>query len=309
VCLDRWCTYDPGTAEPSRETGISRIGVVATEVTAGAAGTVANNLAALCVGRVAVLGAIGQDGFGLELSRALGAREISSDLCVRSKDLQTFTYTKLINAETGVEDRPRIDFINTAALATEIERRLLDNLQMSADSYSAILISDQAETSQGGVITPAMRELLGELASVYRDRVFFADSRRRIHLFRGVIVKPNRQEAEAACRELFGRVDYGQLLSHAESRLMMVTHGGDGVAVVRPERQTWVAARNVENPVDICGAGDSFSAGCAMALAAGASPEDAARFGNAVASVTIMKKGTGTASPAEVLAAHEHARD
>ena len=22
ICLDRWCTYDPATSEPSRETGI-----------------------------------------------------------------------------------------------------------------------------------------------------------------------------------------------------------------------------------------------------------------------------------------------
>jgi sugar/nucleoside kinase (ribokinase family) len=58
----------------------------------------------------------------------------------------------------------------------------------------------------------------------------------------------------------------------------------------------------VEHPVDICGAGDSFSAGFTMALAAGCAPPDAARFGNLVASVTIMKKGTGTASPAELLA-------
>ena len=28
ICLDRWCTYDPATIEPSRETGIPRIGVV-----------------------------------------------------------------------------------------------------------------------------------------------------------------------------------------------------------------------------------------------------------------------------------------
>jgi sugar/nucleoside kinase (ribokinase family) len=33
------------------------------------------------------------------------------------------------------------------------------------------------------------------------------------------------------------------------------------------------------------------------------SPAEAARFGNLVASITIMKKGTGTASPEEVLAA------
>jgi len=59
----------------------------------------------------------------------------------------------------------------------------------------------------------------------------------------------------------------------------------------------------IPHPVDICGAGDSFSAGTALALAVTGSPVEAVRFGNLVASVTIMKKGTGTASPAEVLAA------
>jgi sugar/nucleoside kinase (ribokinase family) len=59
----------------------------------------------------------------------------------------------------------------------------------------------------------------------------------------------------------------------------------------------------VEQPVDICGAGDSFSAGAAMALAITGSATEAARFGNLVASITIMKHGTGTASPEEVLAA------
>jgi rfaE bifunctional protein kinase chain/domain len=309
VCLDRWCTYDPATAEPSRETGIPRVGVVRTEVTAGAGGTVANNLAALGVGRVAVLGAIGDDGFGVELSRALGQRNISTDLCVRSRGLQTFTYTKLISAQTGLEDLPRIDFIRTAPIDTGVERRLLDNLQMSTDSYDVILVSDQAESGQGGVVTPAMRELIRELAAVYRERIFFVDSRNRIELFRGVVVKPNQQEAEAACRKLFGRVDYAAMRAHVEAPLMLVTHGGDGVLLVRPEGQTWVRTRKVVNPVDICGAGDSFSAGCAMTLAATRSPEQAARFGNLVASVTIMKKGTGAASPGEVLAADEDAGD
>ena len=47
VCLDRWCYYDPDLTEPSRETGIPRIAVVRTEVTPGAAGTIANNLVSL----------------------------------------------------------------------------------------------------------------------------------------------------------------------------------------------------------------------------------------------------------------------
>ena len=307
TCLDRWCTYDPATSEPSRETGIPRIGVVRTEVTPGAGGTVANNLAALGVGKLAVLGAIGDDGFGVELSRALGARGISSDLCPRVRGLQTFTYTKVINGDTGVEDQPRLDFINTAPLAIEVERCLLDAVQNQFDSYDVILVSDQAETSQGGVVTPALRELIGELAPNYPDKVVLADSRARIHRFRNVIVKPNQQEADAACMKLFGRVDYARLREHTSAPHLVVTHGSRGVAVVSPGCQAWVETRPVEHPVDICGAGDSFSAGFAMALAVTRSPEEAARFGNLVASITIMKKGTGTASPEEVLAASARA--
>jgi rfaE bifunctional protein kinase chain/domain len=304
ICLDRWCTYDPAASEPSRETGIPRIGVVHTEVTPGAGGTVANNLAALGAGPVAVLGAIGQDGFGMELSRALGARGISAELCVRTPAMQTFTYTKAINARTGIEDQPRLDFINTTALPPEVERQLLDNLQMAVESFDIVLIADQAETSQGGVITPALRDLLAELAPQYPERIFFADSRARIHLFRNVILKPNREEAESACRELFGRVDFPALLRYTESPLMFVTHGPRGVVIVDGVgMQECLPHRPVANPVDICGAGDSFSAGASLALRVTGSPAEAARFGNLAASITIMKKGTGTASPEELLAA------
>jgi rfaE bifunctional protein kinase chain/domain len=303
ICLDRWCTYDPSTSEASRETGIPRIGVVRTETTPGAGGTVANNLKALGVGQVAVLGAIGEDGFGFELERGLAERGISAEWLVRSPEIQTFTYSKLINSESGVEDLPRVDFINTRPLAPAVERRILDNVQNAVDAFDVVLISDQAETSQGGVVTPAVRDLLKELAPAYPEKVFFVDSRARIELFRRAILKPNQQEAEAACHRLFGRVDYPALLRHTRARLLIVTHGGRGALVVSPQGETWVAARAIENPVDICGAGDSFSAGTAMALAVTRSPELSVRFGHLVASITIMKKGTGTASPEEVLAA------
>src|SRR5437588_9142364 len=101
ICLDRWCTYDPATSEPSRETGIPRIGIVRTEVSAGAGGTVANNLAALGVGSVAVIGVTGEDGFGHELAGALRQQGITSNMLVRAPAMQTFTYTKLINCKTG----------------------------------------------------------------------------------------------------------------------------------------------------------------------------------------------------------------
>src|SRR5690242_19290486 len=79
ICLDRWCRYDPAASDRSRETGIPRVAVVETDVTPGAAGTVANNLKALGAAEVAVLGFIGEDGFGFELKRALDRNTILSD--------------------------------------------------------------------------------------------------------------------------------------------------------------------------------------------------------------------------------------
>jgi sugar/nucleoside kinase (ribokinase family) len=90
-----------------------------------------------------------------------------------------------------------------------------------------------------------------------------------------------------------------------EARCLIVTHGEVGALVVDERGAQWAKARAVEHPVDICGAGDSFSAGGALALRVTGDPLYAAGFGNRIASITIMKKGTGTASPEEVLALEE----
>ncbi|MBM3740071.1 MAG: ribokinase [Acidobacteria bacterium] len=303
ICLDRWCTYDPGTAEPSRETGIPRIGVVATETSPGAGGTVANNLAALGVGKVAVLGVIGQDGFGMELKRALEARGIQPNLLVEAPEMQTFTYTKLINSKTGAEDLSRVDFITTKPLDAAVERRILDQVQARASQFDVILVSDQSETSAGGVVTPSVRELMAAMARKNPEKVIWVDSRMRSELFRDVIVKPNQQEAEGACQRLYGRIDYYALRNTVGRKPMIITHGSDGAYVVEDTGITHVKTRAIAHPVDICGAGDSFNAGAAMAMAVTGSAVEAARIGNLVAQVTIMKKGTGVATPAEVLAA------
>lgn len=303
ICLDRWCAYDPATSEPSRETGIPRLGIVSSEVTPGGGGTVAINLAALGAGRVSVLGIRGDDGFGFELVRALNQRGISADLMVEIPRWQTFTYTKLLNCETGIEDQPRVDFISTRPVPAEAEKRVIENLISAVEGFDVVLVADQAETASGGVVTPAVRYAIVELAGRHSGKVFLADSRKRVHLFRQVMVKPNRAEAEVACLELFGQVDFRRLREHLGSKAIMVTHGPEGALVIEEDKETWAKARAVENPVDICGAGDSFAAGTALTMAVTGDPVAAAEFGNLVASITIMKKGTGTASPAEIIEA------
>lgn len=300
ICLDRWCLYEPSLALPSAETGIPRVAVVGTECTAGAGGTIANNLQALGVGRLSVAGMVGDDGYGFELRKALAARGIRHDLLIEAPGRQTFTYTKLINRTAGREDLPRVDFLFESA--PEAERVLLDALPEAVDEHDIVIVSDQAETAEG-VVTEAVRTLLGELAPVYVDKVFLADSRRRAHLFSRVLLKANRSEAEAASREVCGRVDYAELRAKTHAPVLFVTEGGDGVHVRQETRDCFVTVRKVDNPVDTCGAGDSFAAGAAVTFFLARDAIRAAEFGSLVARVTIGKPGTGTAAPQEVLEA------
>lgn len=299
ICLDRWCTYDPALAEPSRETNIPRVAITKTECTPGAGGTIANNLAALGCGRVAVLGTTGNDGDAWQLRTELERRGISPDLLIAAPELQTFTYTKFWNRDTGAEDLPRADFINTTALPSAIESRIIQSLLANAANFDAILVSDQAETDSGGVISPAMREAISQLP----NRVIWVDSRLRPELFRNVIVKPNLVEATEASLRAFGRVDFPALRSLIGPHPFIVTLGNNGARIYREGNEELVEPRTVDHPLDICGAGDSFSAAAALALAATGDINAAVRLGNLAASITITKRGTGTASPHEILAA------
>jgi len=304
ICLDRWCRYDPALSEPSRETGIPRIAVVGGESTPGAGGTIANNLVALGTGEVAVLGVMGADPHAYELRRALIARGIRYELCFPHPDFVTFTYTKLLNITNQEEDQPRIDFVNTKPLPAEAEVELIRRLEEAAPAYNVLLVSDQAETGSGGVITAAVREALGRIAQREPEKVIWVDSRLRPEHFRGVILKPNEDEAQAACQRV-GIGGFAGLREMTASPLLLVTHGPRGVLLLGADSsEEWVSTVAVEQPVDICGAGDSFSAGAAVAYSITRDAATAARFGNLVASVTIMKKGTGTASPEELRAAY-----
>lgn len=301
ICLDRWCTYDPAMAEVSRETGIPRVGVVRYESTAGACGTIANNLADLGVGRVAVMGAIGDDTHGEELFRALGGRDIAVDLVLRSPLIRTFTYTKHINLETGQEDIPRVDFINVAALPELVESEMVRGFENYAAMFDAVLVCDQAETNMGGIVTDRLREKINEFAQLHPRKMLWVDSRKRAELFTGCYLKPNEDEAREATQRLLGHTDYPELYQRLELRALVVTAGQQGPDVIDANGRRRIQTVSIEKPVDVCGAGDSFSAAAASALAAGASLDAAVQMGNLVASVTIMKQGTGTATPAEVL--------
>ena len=87
-----------------------------------------------------------------------------------------------------------------------------------------------------------------------------------------------------------------------DARLLIVTHGGDGAEIVDGAGSAGSAAR----PGGVSGGylrrGRQLLGGSGDGAEGVRRSAEAAEFGNLVASITIMKKGTGTASPEEILA-------
>lgn len=310
--LDRYLELDDALTEPSIETGLDAYQVVRVRSSPGAAGTVVNNLVALGVGRVLPLGVIGDDGEGYELRQALGKLgTVESRYVFSEPTRRTPTYTKPMLQEAGRPPRElnRLDIKNRIPMPRTTEDRLLDALDDLARRMDALIVLDQVSEADCGVVTERVRERLAVLGQAMPDKIILADSRERIGLFQSVWLKPNEHECLQAVRKTSNRfedvVDGARSLAERVGRPIFCTCGDKGILVSDPRpvsrNAVLVPAYPVRGPIDIVGAGDSSSAGIACAVASGATLEEAAAFGNLVASITIQQIGTtGTATPEQV---------
>jgi len=309
--LDKYLDVDPGLAEVSVETGKVAHQVVAVRTSPGAAGTVVNNLAALQAGVMHAVGSVGDDGEGFALRRELEKRGCTTDGLIASERLMTPTYLKPRDAgdPSLSGEHQRYDTKNRRPTPSDLIERVLAALDGLLPDVDAVIIADQVEQDECGVVTSAMRDALAERAQRHRGVVFWADSRARIGQFRRVIIKPNQFEAVGRSQPAPQQqpVDLKSLRQAAtelrgrNQAAVCITRGPAGMLVSDPEL-TEVAGVHLEGPLDPTGAGDSATAGAVLALASGASLPEAALVGILASSITVQQLATtGTASPAELL--------
>ncbi|MEO6245135.1 MAG: PfkB family carbohydrate kinase, partial [Opitutaceae bacterium] len=88
---------------------------------------------------------------------------------------------------------------------------------------------------------------------------------------------------------------------------VVITLGEDGMLLSSGGKILKTIPTAAREVFDVSGAGDTSLAGLVLALAAGATLENAAHFANAAAGVVVGKLGTATVTPAELKAyvAHE----
>jgi bifunctional ADP-heptose synthase (sugar kinase/adenylyltransferase) len=315
--LDKYLEVEPALAEISLETGKVAHQVVATRHSPGAAGTVVCNLAALGARSIRTIGFTGDDGEGYELRADLAALGCDTRGLHLARGRRTPTYLKPRDrGALGLEgEHSRYDLKNRLPTERAMEQRILASLDEALPEIDALIVMDQVEEPGLGVLTAAVVEALPARLAAFPRLVAFADSRRRIHDFRGLVLKMNQFELAGIPDPKTGSSLDEAVIAAALPRVARRT--GAAVFATAAERGVWavseegaaeaeccpihVPALRIAGPTDPTGAGDSFSAGSVLALAAGASLEEAALVGNLVASVTVRQLATtGTATPEEL---------
>lgn len=309
-CLDRYLEIDPMRVEVSIETGLPVHNVVRVRAQPGGAGTVLNNLVALGVGRIVPLGFAGDDGEGYELQRALRALPgVSTESFLQTPLRRTFTYCKPLICEPGQPpvELNRLDSKNWTPTPAAVEEHLIAALGKHAASIDALIIMDQVDEAETGVVTRRVLAAVAELAAARPELCILADSRRGVGGYPSVGLKMNRVElgmllSSPPPSSLQQVREAAAELARRHGRPVFVTLAEEGLLGATPAGEVeHIHALPVRGPIDIVGAGDSVTANLTAALAGGAQLAEALALANAAASVVIHQLGTtGTASVADL---------
>jgi D-beta-D-heptose 7-phosphate kinase/D-beta-D-heptose 1-phosphate adenosyltransferase len=273
----------------------------------GGAANVARNLTALG-GRADLFGAVGKDINATHLRKLLGEQNVGCTGLTPVPGHFTATKTRIVAHQQQVvrvdrETRGELDAKATAALL-----RRLDALLPQADAVS---VGDYGK----GVVT---QPLLDALKVRCRARgIWLSLDPKPVHKLdlRGLsLITPNRKEAF----ELAGLGDTtrhtdpfadAQLMKVAEKllaelspALLLITLGELGLLLCQRGQKPFHIPTVAQEVFDVSGAGDTVIASFTLAIAAGASPVEAAIFSNHAAGVVVGKVGTATVTPQELLA-------
>ena len=307
-CLDRYLEIDPARAEISIETQLPVHNVVRVRTQPGAAGTILNNLVALGTGTIHPVGYCGEDGEGFELKRELAAKAgVVLGRFLQTNERRTFTYCKPLVMEPGQPPRElnRLDSKNWSATPATVEEVLIQSLRELAPQVDAVILLDQVDWADTGVVTQRLLGEVGEVARRFPQLLIMADSRRGLRGFPPVIFKMNAAEL-AALTGTSPSTDLETIrrtalaLARENGRAVFITLSERGMLGALPTGETeHVPSLPLRGPIDIVGAGDSVTANLTMALAAGAGLREALELANTAASIVVHQLGTtGTASVA-----------
>jgi len=290
--LDGWLTGP--SSRLSREAPVPVVDVEVTRYAAGGAANTAVNLAAMGA-QVRLVSVLGDDGDGALLRSVLGEAGID-DIDVLVEPGRTTCAKRRVSS--GAQMLTRLDTGDTRPVSSATQARLADRLRAAAVGADAVVVSDYAL----GVLTGQTVEVVSALAHPClvvdaREPLRWAPARPRA-------VKPNAAELEPLLGPGLDRAERvvaaaDRLRAALGAQVVAATLDADGAVVLSddPPRRLHTTPRP---DAHAAGAGDSFTAALALALAQGARPGLAGELAQHAAQVVVRTSGTTACTAADL---------
>jgi D-beta-D-heptose 7-phosphate kinase/D-beta-D-heptose 1-phosphate adenosyltransferase len=272
----------------------------------GGAANVSRNLADLRV-PTEIFGAIGNDDAARKLQKLLNKQGIGCTGLVKNSARHTSIKTRIVAQQQQVV---RLDRETRGHLDAKTTGRLLAEFKTKLPKADAVIVGDYGK----GVVT---QPLLDEIKALCRTcGVWLSLDPKPVHhlnLSNLSLITPNRKEAF----ELAGLPDETKnaspfadknlmlvaekLLAELKPATLLITLGELGMLLCQRGRKPFHIPTVAQEVFDVSGAGDTVIATFTLAIAAGASPMEAAILSNHAAGIVVGKVGTATTTPEELV--------
>jgi len=264
----------------------------------GGAANVVNNLRVLGA-KAALCGVVGNDEGGNRILRLLHDLDVPAEGIAVQIGHPTSVKTRVIAANQQVVryDRELREDLDAAP-----RNKLIRFIQRAMKNFNAIIVSDYGK----GVIS---RELMAVILSGAKERgipVLVDPKPVNIDLFVGATaITPNLKEAGMILQRRLTTapaIEEGgaELRERLQTSMVLITRGEKGMSLFQKGAESHHIPTRARQVYDVTGAGDTVVAVMALALAAGATPIEAAELANHAAGIVVGKLGTATATADEI---------
>jgi rfaE bifunctional protein kinase chain/domain len=265
----------------------------------GGASNVASN--ALTLGATPILlGLVGKDESGRKIRTLLKKMGMSARGIFTDDTRSTIVKKRVIAHHQQVV---RVDFDETASIPDRIETMVLRFLDEHCRSISGIIVEDYNK----GMLTK--RIIRGIISFARKRKVLVAVDPKFEHFFdyEGVtLFKPNIRELERVTgKALTDEGSMVRILRKIQKRMrieaMLLTLGEKGMVLVEKRKRPYCIEPHALDVYDVTGAGDTVITAATLALIAGATLKEAARFASMAAAIEVTKLGAAPVLPQELL--------
>lgn len=289
VMLDQYWSGRAGRISP--EAPVPVVKVADEDIRAGGAANVALNIADLGA-EVQLMGIVGQDSFGEQLTQVLKQANVTSDWVY--SEAGTICKLRVLSHH---QQLIRMDFEN--AVPEKDAQALADLVASHVASFDVVVISDYAKGALQYV------EKMIEAAKQQNVPVLIDPKGDDFTRYSGAtLVKPNQGEFElivGACPTEQDVVERGEkLIRDIDIDALLVTRSEHGMALVEQGAKPTLLKSQAQEVFDVTGAGDTVIATLATAFGSGMSLPDSVRLANEAASIVVRKVGTSTVTRVEL---------